>query len=554
MSTKRRASVDVFNPAKRLPLSQSSGNLVRLPPPTKAEQADWVSTGSPRAHPPHSRTFATRQPGSDFLSRVPEELILHIFGESELTFDDLCNVSRVNKRYNRIANEILYSTMDIHLNEKNQFVGQIMENPRLGLHVKNVAVQYDLCNPSDPTVQPGNPDSEGNWMGQATEGLWRAFENVKLPAVHHARWATRLIQMDRFWANSLDMALLHTPNIRKLSINDKTRKEEGAYVEPDIGWIELLAMAAQGTSSGPFPAFQHLRSLKITMACGNMRLSTLSPALRLPSLRTLQLKHGVEPLEVVDWQCGHAESNIEEMFLTGCFFGSLVVDQLLSSCKGLKRLVFEYSEAEYEPFSDPEDTNKAIWAKHSWTVLDNALQKHKKSLEELKIIYEPKSWNLEHALPDGPNCGFLGSFHEFSQLKQIELPIGAFGDSGDGFYDLVDRLPSSVRRLHLGPGAISLPWIRSTFVSLKNGVSSGLLPSLSWYGIDTRVYMDQDKIVELLNVVKELEHEGLYVRVDSTLWDHSRDMEEPTTELLRFFDHLDEEDREAVWIYEAHET
>ena len=82
----------------------------------------------------------------DQLDALPDELLLQIFeGLGRISKRDLCNVSRLNKRYHRLSDAVLYKsilfeTPDLHLT----FSESLGRRPRRGSAIFEVKLAYAL--------------------------------------------------------------------------------------------------------------------------------------------------------------------------------------------------------------------------------------------------------------------------------------------------------------------------------------------------------------------------------------------------------------------------
>lgn len=81
------------------------------------------------------------------------------------------------------------------------------------------------------------------------------------------------------------------------------------------------------------------------------------------------------------------------------------------------------------------------WKETAWPVVGSALRLHKDTLKDIKIIHDKRS--ASSAVEDDenlPDWGTIGSLRDFKALKDMHIPMSAFGH--DFFVeDVVECLP-----------------------------------------------------------------------------------------------------------------
>ena len=79
-----------------------------------------------------------------------------------------------------------------------------------------------------------------------------------------------------------------------------------------------------------------------------------------------------------------SSSNIKELVISGAFLCSEAVAAILDAPKALCKFEFRYSHKCFVPLNS-EDDPKAVWARHSYSLIGEALKKHKTSLVYLYL-------------------------------------------------------------------------------------------------------------------------------------------------------------------------
>ena len=457
------------------------------------------------------------------LDNIPEELVVDIFNLLRGDSATFYNISLVNRRCRRIALEPLYSTFiseDIlHdtstcISAGRAFVRSIVSDGDLAQKVQSLTWAYNVSTVVRGGLRKYRPDKK-------EQIAFRSYVNqLRLGHEATSMWMEKLYEGHRE-VNQLAIALLRSPNLQELVVYDDSTFPR--YSRYDLEWMHVLTHATCGFS----PKFEQLRSISINVKGAHFRFWAISDILQLPSLRRFSLSGAVEsgPLDASLWYCPDSASGIEDLVLSQCFFDSKVVAKFLSSCKAIKKFEYSYDSAHWEPLSFG-NVNANTWAQHSWTTVRAALEKHRDTLEVLRLEdnSDPEIVDVMHLF--FVDHGHLGSLRGFPMLHEIQAPITALTSSGvltsdgapHGPVDLASNLPRGVRAMKLifddAMGLLTDYTIPLN--ALKNGKLDRTLPDLRHVCVYVRDDVDADLLHhELFGPVEALKKEGIDVKV---LW------------------------------------
>lgn len=377
------------------------------------------------------------------ISDLPDELIEEIF-----KFANICppghlpiakvrqkrrgrtlwSVCLVNKRFNRIAEPLLYS----YYAEKDSiarrsFLRRLVQSPEHASRVHKMVVRLE------DNIFASHPHESGD-IGD----IFAAAADVN-DILSKERWLADLA-MGRLEAEAA-LLLSQTPNLEELHF--EIDKSFGTF----YGWTHRLARWIVQTPSGdghPRP-FSKLRSLVMATE-GYFQMLSVQDFLGLPSLRNLELwTPEASEEDASDWPQG--VSNLETLTI-----GPRVVDHefikgLLASCKALKSFTYAISR---------NLLNQEEW---KYEVIDmdplyKALLRQKENLETLSIEGD----RTQHLLSE---CFHLS---RFSKLRHVSVSFAMFITLGGPRWAPLEALPGSLETLHLN--CFSEHWLTlSAFLS-----------------------------------------------------------------------------------------
>jgi hypothetical protein len=471
-------------------------------------------------------SFTTLPTAKASLNNIPEELVVGIFNLLRGDSSTFYNISLVNRRCRRIALEPLYSTFsseDIlrdagtYVSAGRAFVRSIVSDGDLAQKVQSLTWVYNVNTVVQGVFQKYRPDKKERIAFQLY------LNQLRLGHEAASMWMDKLYDARRE-VNQLAIALLRSPNLQELAIYDDSTFPK--YSEYDLEWMHVLTHAACGFS----PKFEQLRNISINVRGAHFRVWAISDILLLPSLRKFSLSGAVEsgPLDASLWHCPNSASGVEDLALAQCFFDSRVVAKFLSSCKAIKEFAYSYDSAHWEPLSFG-NINANTWAQHSWTTIRAALEKHRDTLQVLKLEdnSDPEIVDVMHLFV--VDHGHLGSLRGFPKLHEIQAPSNTLTSSevatSDGApMNFASRLPRGIRTVKLiFDGYMDLLSDYTTpLVALKNGRLDRTLPDLRRVSVCLKDDVNAGLLLhELFEPIKVLKKEGIDVKV---MWGENADL------------------------------
>ena len=196
----------------------------------------------------------------------------------------------------------------------------------------------------------------------SVESMRSIFTNLEIP---RAGAYNALFDDDQDLYHNLESALilLLTPNIERLSLNSTpgligTKWPDGPFAlrEPHAALLPLLC-AAQCIGYGKVHAFNNLTKLMLSMS--GFPIKTISPVLRLESLRDLVLfdyyNYAFQLDEIPgEWSCPPSSSMVENIRLDDFECGIQSLEDLLMSCRLLKTFALTTPNEDFLPWQWPK--------------------------------------------------------------------------------------------------------------------------------------------------------------------------------------------------------
>jgi len=408
-SNKRKAAASpAAAPASKKTKSQAT-------PETAAKNP---KTARGRLHKPHADTPDAATPAQNYIDALPDELLLCVLEHLDVQLmavprlQMFKHLSLTSRRLAQLSNNFLYR--DFNANDTRhpgKFVRTIIGNSDLASRVKTMA--WDLG-----TFKPFHLFTPSS----ADKRILR--ESLKqLQIADRSSWVEKY-SVFRF-SNLCEIALLHTPNLRRLIIHNEPVMRDLSLgndrpIQPiesnsnTVGHMQLLKDAALGTPKGLSPVYAHLHSIHVCM--GQVQLATVLPLFRLPSLRRLSLA-GLNSSQSLSTDylssvLPEDSSSVNDLALRNSCLYSADLSQIIAGCRELNNFIYVYNHPPYQP----------VVPDISYPALKTALEKHKNTLEILDVDDESVSSDII----EPNNRGHIGSFKDFKNLICLGIPMEAF--------------------------------------------------------------------------------------------------------------------------------
>lgn len=359
---------------------------------------------------------------------LPDELILQVLNYLTGVDDDdfqrrtLSSLALTCQHLYPVVQQALYARYDSYFCEPYTFLRTMMKKPQLAGFVHNVNIVFGIY--SHRGVRGYHPTASDKKI--VKEGF-RA-----LGTSDWKDWATRC-NVDSLNDEAIQNAiLLHTPEVKRLSIIDHSRNKPSP-------WFDLVSKAAAGTLSTQTHRFEHLQSITVDAESSN--LCKVAPLLRLKSLRKLHLiripmydmmphatfedlrKRSEESAIKLQRLIPSSCNKLEELNLECVRYTWQTLEVLVSSSRYLKSLKYEAGFDQLE--------------KGRPSTLSRVLLCQKASLESLNVFCDSMADPIH----------LRDSLQGFTSLKHLSCPLGMImNDVTDTF---VERLPSSLLTLRM---------------------------------------------------------------------------------------------------------
>lgn len=403
--------------SKRLQESASVGNENRrkrvATAKAKPSRRSRRSTDQNGASPPPLRKKTT-------LTDLPDELLLMVFGHLSLTgvldgpldepvhwyedrmalFQHRCNDLRqiclASKGLCRIVQPMLYEVCNC-LNwrhKRRQFLRTIVSRPRdLGAAVREVHLRHE----------PEHPE----------EGLHTHFPEIMQAA------RTVDIEMSRSFMSALRtgrceaeiaLALSQMPNVNYLNVCLDERWLEHYNWTFRLLRQSLYNMSTNGTC-GPFANLQRIETSYGSMDFGYNPVF-ISEFAALPALNEIMIKGAWsgETACGVSWNPRDNSSSITTINLDASAVTNSFVHKLFRACKAPKTFIYSWG--------GPPPTDSMS----NFTEFMNALKLGRNTLETIRLDVVLKANYFESLAIDNEYLPPLGSFKDFSRLRELEIP------------------------------------------------------------------------------------------------------------------------------------
>jgi hypothetical protein len=365
------------------------------------------------------------------LEDLPNELLLKILGycnrvkyppghKYKQTLPSLC---RTNRLINRLATPLFYEECTLtkkqiiycFLTEKKiNYVRTLVVSPHLAAHVK--MLKWDLDCDDIPISDEVVSTLEG----------YEYLVTLK-----------QAINRGKFSVACLTAALMHTPNIESLCVEDITRSKNSTKE-----WLQPIIHSL----SHPF---QHLKSLNIN---SETCLDDMEHLLRLPSLQSLEVHR------LRDYATGYSSlpqrvSKVEKLYISDAVLDRNLAT-IIESCEKLREFVCVQGHERYRGGFHAD-----------YPQIKSALNRHAPSLCTLEIPewrwVKPKNgewpeWNLSEK---------LDSFASYYKLAHLTLPAHVLIPINEELF--AKQLPPNLKTLFLD-GANSKYYSDSVVKALKS--------------------------------------------------------------------------------------
>ncbi|USP80754.1 hypothetical protein yc1106_08028 [Curvularia clavata] len=335
------------------------------------------------------------------LGGIPEEILVNIATRLRYNRDALAKLCRTDKRCRRIAEAVLYECIGPWHSNDHEEAHAISRWPALATNVR--ACSYDF----DSKLEK--------------ESDRDAYIDV----------------------------LENAHNIQDLKWSDgyfRFKQREMAYRRTCLDFLYKTVALFNKAVNQPFGAHNRFKQLKnIEIAVHSLPdgqrfpMETLSSLFQLPSLTSLCLQglNQVKPLR--NWTVPPSTSPIRKLGLWSDLMDITAITQIIASIKTLETFEYNYSQILWEP-SGTEDDQSSTPPKHSWKLLGQAMCQHRDCLNNLLLV--------PICFPRFPSSkrdqGVLGSFADFSKLKQMHVPFEALFHADASEDDLLTYLPEQL--------------------------------------------------------------------------------------------------------------
>jgi hypothetical protein len=400
--------------------------------PTTQENESATSASNAAATPNPEVFVALKNPRA-CLDGLPEELIANTV--DRLLLPSLNNISRTNKRYNRLANARLYeylTTCDL----KKQY--SIAQNADLAKDIKDATVNTDGCH---------CPQAFGEKRSDMLQILGNAV------------------------------------NVRSLEVWDRRGQlpnREGHAAD----WLNLFSPGRPSVTPPEQNSFTQLRRLSVYSP--TISVQQMQSVFCIATLESLELTYVKQTVSMDRWIVPPSSCGIKTLFLRNCLWNNSAIVRILSCMKALQTI--DYSNAKFHALSEMSDLSVAeevVASKFAWNAVGNAIRAHKQTLQKLYLrdldcftdIPEDADMQSELEKPDT-----LGSLADFPQLRVVAAPLHAIIKLRYDSHDLRPYLPTRLKLLMVAfDGKRCAPeYCAAAIASIKDVTMFGDQPQFIW--------------------------------------------------------------------------
>tara|TARA_R110002003_G_scaffold351_9_gene18932 strand:+ start:12362 stop:13705 length:1344 start_codon:yes stop_codon:yes gene_type:complete len=362
------------------------------------------------------------------INDLPDELILDILDSlPSLDLDNshlatLLSLSITNRRFHRLVAKPLYASFNSFFCEPYLFLRTVITSPHLAQLIQHAKITYGgfaRCKRYKPILQDKRILRQGlRALGIPDWGTWankchNPFDDI-----------SDIIQ---------STILMYTPKLKSLGVKGERYNEKCIR---NHKWIEMIKRANLGTPIGPHHSFECLRYLSIEVA--NSTLMDLAPVFQTPSLRVLTLIYlngdNENDLGALTMRIPLHCNNLEELHILNGLVSTSVLEIMLSSARGLKRLSYELE----------------LMFKSRSTYQDNV-----PGLVETLACQRPTLESLSFACDERAELHFRGAanlykgLRNFPALKHLSCPLNSIADTRQRVSSapLAQKLPPSLQAL-----------------------------------------------------------------------------------------------------------
>lgn len=409
-------------------------------------------------------------PSSDLISRLPNELLLHIFEAVPADYDEQCRafsvISRVSWQFHRLIVPLLYRSFEDccpkHLQCFAHTLFARQDRASLVKHFKGrKARDFDF-------VQRAGCNE-----------VWDISDYDLALVIPAAKQVSILAQQDissRLIAFSLSCIC---PNIHWLDVTDG-----------DEYLMAHLRAEMDGKVLRPSNAFHQVHTLSITIKRDrSFELRSISLLFNMPTLRALTIRKGALNLREEQsfaytpisesWDCVWRSSTVEELIFEECCLDVDWIEAAVMSCRTLKHFQHDFyywvnSEGLYPRLFD-------VLANHQDSLMYLRINEHNGCKSHSKNQLEPDK---------------AVSFANYRSLISLGIPLFLLSTKRHS-RAIQDILPSTLQVLNIDLRSAREGASDSFFISLAHATRA-YLPSLEYIDLICRIeYYDQNGYIPL---------------------------------------------------------
>ncbi|KAF1940471.1 hypothetical protein EJ02DRAFT_379657 [Clathrospora elynae] len=258
---------------------------------------------------------------------LPNELILQIF--NSLFVDgchDIWNLSRVDRRFNRLANDLTYNRYSCERGDPRLLIRTLASSKSLANCVKLVQWNFDHDGDALKSIRTLTP-------AECRQVEGKLVQLQSSPGEEGTNSQTFSLE----GRLALGTLLLFTPRIETLVVMMPSHgKEQESWIKPLVLHSRLFA------------------NLSRVVICGPLRIRDVLPLFTMPPLRHVDLSYvTIDRNRHQNWkdinegvfhQLDQEGSSVEHFVVTQCYTDMVDILRLLKSFRGLKTFHFEHVE------------------------------------------------------------------------------------------------------------------------------------------------------------------------------------------------------------------
>ncbi|EEU36408.1 uncharacterized protein NECHADRAFT_86995 [Fusarium vanettenii 77-13-4] len=370
----------------------------------------------------------------------------------------LLSISRVCKKFHRIAEPLLYRTILIgaHENENKecfvQLTKRLVSNPQLGHDIRSITLDNDFEHGHDDVRKV----LRSTWLSldapiSFKKQLGKEIADYKMPGIAPLILAlspqVRLVDFTFDNASPCTSWILSgRPDLEIIVKEDYygsnielTEEDEQALKEYELGRGDTHANYG-------LPHLEEVRIRHSDCTDSHTPIDYLEPVLLHPNLKTLRLL-GIGWLSspISNFKFPNEPCNLETLELKECLFDDLSLKNILTRCKKLKWLSMETADAR----RDDRHLHDEEWDV-DLSRIGNVLRSHGHNLEYFSLhTIEYDNWGFCN--------GRLGSLRNLKSLRHLKVILNSFTGRVRAPWEtdqeqeipLAEALPPTIETLHL---------------------------------------------------------------------------------------------------------